>query len=279
MYKDVLIILFFTIPFLFIGYGNQFNNGVDTFVRFLISIFISWEYLFLYRLIIDSVDVYFLCCDNELNDAARVFAIVFWWIPSLLASLLVYIAIKVFSWSLKIMRKIQCTRTISATIAEPISIYTKTSRDMHITWGMCLFVVIYIGLAWYIWLAWSAAPFKYKDKILDTATYMLYVLDFPSSWLLGLVYDKLVVMKFIDPYPYGADGLFFRWMFQRWVPLTIVGYIQWLVLVPRLIRFWRNRNALRRVFIDHLHKRMGTTSVMAFIVSQLKALGERVNRS
>jgi hypothetical protein len=122
-----------------------------------------------------------------------------------------------------------------------------------------------------------AAPLGYKNKALLMATDMLYVLTLPLSSLLELIYTKLRLAMSIDHLDVG--GSFLNWILQAWMPLTVVGYIQWLVLVPRLIRFWRDRNDLLRVFVDHLHKRMGATSVMAFIVSQLKAFGEHVNRS
>jgi hypothetical protein len=105
-----------------------------------------------------------------------------------------------------------------------------------------LFIVVCVGLAWYAWSSWSEAPPQYKNETLIKATLMLYVVTLPSSWLVGLIYAELILMTSIDRLD--AGSAFLNWMFQTWAPLTVAGYLQWFVLVPRLVRCWRDRNTV-----------------------------------
>jgi hypothetical protein len=100
-----------------------------------------------------------------------------------------------------------------------------------------LFIAACAGLAWYAWSSWSEALPQYKNETLIKATLMLYVLTLPSSCLFGLIYAGLVLTTPIDRLD--AGNAFLNWMFHTWAPLTAAGYLQWFVLAPRLIRYWR----------------------------------------
>jgi Na+/H+-dicarboxylate symporter len=105
-----------------------------------------------------------------------------------------------------------------------------------------LFIAICVGLAWCAWSSWSEAPPQYKNETLIKATIMLYALTLPSSCLLGLIHAGLILMIPMDRLD--AGSAFLNWMFQTWAPLTVAGYLQWFVLVPRLVRRWRDRNTV-----------------------------------
>lgn len=82
---------------------------------------------------------------------------------------------------------------------------------------------------------------QYKNEALIKVTLMLYVLTLPLSLLVGLIYAGLVLVTPIDQLDAGTA--FLTWMLVTWGPLTVAGYLQWFVLVPRLVRYWRDRGA------------------------------------
>ena len=111
-----------------------------------------------------------------------------------------------------------------------------------------LFIVSHIGLAWYAWSSWSDALPQYKNEALFISSIVLYALAFPASLAVQLIYTGLTLITPIDQLNTGTA--FLTWMVMTWGPLTIVGYLQWFVFVPRLVRYWRNRPEKPR---DDLH--------------------------
>jgi hypothetical protein len=103
-----------------------------------------------------------------------------------------------------------------------------------------LFVAAYVGVLWYAWSSWSDALPQYKNEALIKVTLMLYMLTFPSSVLVGLIYAGLAPTFPIEQLDVGTA--FLNWMFNTWGPLTIIGYLQWFVFVPRMVRYWRDWN-------------------------------------
>jgi TRAP-type C4-dicarboxylate transport system permease small subunit len=103
-----------------------------------------------------------------------------------------------------------------------------------------LFIAVCVGLGWYAWSLWSEASSQYKNEALTIPTILLYVLTLPGSLLVQLIYSGLALVTPIDRLDAGTA--FLNWMVKTWGPLTVVGYLQWFVFVPRLIRFWRSRD-------------------------------------
>ena len=104
-----------------------------------------------------------------------------------------------------------------------------------------LFIAVCVGLAWYAWSSWSEALPQYKNESLTIPTILLYAVTLPGSFLVQLIYTGLAFMTPIDRLDAGTA--FLNWMFKTWGPLTVAGYLQWFVLVPRLVRYWRGRSA------------------------------------
>jgi Na+/H+-dicarboxylate symporter len=103
-----------------------------------------------------------------------------------------------------------------------------------------LFIAVCVGLVWYAWLSWSGALPQYKSEALTIPTALLFVLTFPASLVVQLLYTGLALVTPIDRLDAGTA--FLNWMFKIWGPLTVFGYLQWFVFVPRLARYWRGRN-------------------------------------
>lgn len=107
--------------------------------------------------------------------------------------------------------------------------------------AQALFIAICVGLAWYAWSSWSEALPQYKNEALTIPTVLLYALTIPASLVVQLLYTGLALVTPIDRLDAGTA--FLNWMFKTWGPLTVVGYLQWFVFVPRLVRYWRGRDA------------------------------------
>lgn len=107
--------------------------------------------------------------------------------------------------------------------------------------AQALFIAVCVGLAWYAWSSWSAALPQYKNEALVVPTILLYAVTLPGSLLVQLVCTGLALVTPIDQLDVGTA--FSNWIFKTWGPLTVVGYLQWFVFVPRLARYWRSRDA------------------------------------
>jgi hypothetical protein len=101
-----------------------------------------------------------------------------------------------------------------------------------------LFIAACAGLALHAWGAWSGALPQYKNEVFLFSNILLYVLAFPGSFLVQLLH---MGVQHVTPAvgQFDADNAFLGWMLMVWMPLTVVGYLQWFVLVPRLVRCWR----------------------------------------
>lgn len=102
-----------------------------------------------------------------------------------------------------------------------------------------LFIVAYFGVAIYSWSSWSEALPQYKNEALFISSILLYAMTFPASLLVQLTYIALGQLISIDNFDAGTG--FMTWMFLTWTPLTLAGYLQWFVLVPRCARYLLNR--------------------------------------
>jgi putative Mn2+ efflux pump MntP len=107
--------------------------------------------------------------------------------------------------------------------------------------AQALFIGVCVGLVWQAWSSWSEALPQYKNEALTSPTVLLYAVTLPGSLLVQLVYTGLALVTSIDRLDVGTA--FLNWMFKTWGPLTVVGYLQWFVFVPRLTRYWGGRNA------------------------------------
>lgn len=101
-----------------------------------------------------------------------------------------------------------------------------------------IFVASCIAVAWYAWDSWLEALPQYEREALIIPTILLYVLTFPASLIVQLFYTGLALVTPIDQFD--VETAFLNWMFKTWGPLTIVGNLQWFVLLPWL---WRKRNS------------------------------------
>jgi len=107
--------------------------------------------------------------------------------------------------------------------------------------AQAFFIAACVGLAWYAWASWAEALPQYKNEALTIPTVLLYALTLPASLAVQMIYTGLALVTPIDRLDAGTA--FLNWMFKTWGPLTIAGYLQWFVLVPRLVRYWRGRDA------------------------------------
>jgi small-conductance mechanosensitive channel len=108
--------------------------------------------------------------------------------------------------------------------------------------AQALFIAVCVGLAWYAWSSWSETLPPYKNEAFIIPTILLYALTLPGSLLVQLLYTGLALVTPVDRLDAGTA--FLSWMFGVWGPLTVVGYLQWFVFVPRLARYWRSQRSL-----------------------------------
>jgi TRAP-type C4-dicarboxylate transport system permease small subunit len=106
--------------------------------------------------------------------------------------------------------------------------------------AQALFIAVCVGLAWYAWSSWAEALPQYRNEALTIPTFLLYAMTLPGSLLVQLLYTGLALVIPVDRFDAGTA--FLNWMLKTWGPLTVVGYLQWFVFVPRLARYWRRRD-------------------------------------
>ena len=102
-----------------------------------------------------------------------------------------------------------------------------------------LFIAVCVGLVLYGWSVWSGALPQYKNEALIKVTIILYIITLPSSFLVGMIYAGVALIMPIQQLDAGTA--FLSWMIQTWGPLTVVGYVQWFVLLPWLWQKWKAR--------------------------------------
>jgi len=103
-----------------------------------------------------------------------------------------------------------------------------------------LYIVFSVGLALYGWLSWIDALPQYKNESLTIPTVLLYAVTLPGSFVVQALFTALSLVFPVDRFDMGSGLL--NWMIKAWGPLTVVGYLQWFVLVPRLFSYWRSRS-------------------------------------
>lgn len=77
---------------------------------------------------------------------------------------------------------------------------------------------------------------EYRDAV-EAEFLIMMGLSFPSGWL-SLVMLKLIEMLKLFEWS-GITEL--QSIFLVWVPLFVLGYLQWFVAVPAIIRWWRHK--------------------------------------
>jgi hypothetical protein len=90
------------------------------------------------------------------------------------------------------------------------------------------------GILWYAWASWSDALSPYQNEALLIPTMLLYALTLPISLLVQIVCTSLAFLTPLDQINLGST--FANWMVKTWALLVIAGYVQWFMILPRLIR-------------------------------------------
>lgn len=104
-----------------------------------------------------------------------------------------------------------------------------------------LFIATCVAVVWLGWSSWSGALPQYKNEALTIPTLLLYLVALPTSVAVQLIYMLLALFTPIDRIDAGTG--FLNWLFKTWVPLTVAGYLQWFVFLPRLVRYLRGQRA------------------------------------
>lgn len=108
----------------------------------------------------------------------------------------------------------------------------KESKKMQLRFYKIIFIVACVGILCYAWLSWLDAFTQYKNEAFIIPTILLYIITFPLSLLVQLAYTSISSIIPIDQFNIGT--LFLNWLFKTWLPLFVVGYLQWFVLIPYL---------------------------------------------
>jgi len=72
----------------------------------------------------------------------------------------------------------------------------------------------------------------YRDAV-EAEVLIMIALSFPAGWL----FAYLLLGTFIG----GTRTTELQWIFLVWVPLFVLGYLQWFVLVPAIVHWWRRK--------------------------------------
>lgn len=73
---------------------------------------------------------------------------------------------------------------------------------------------------------------EYRDAGMAEELVMMG-LSFPSGWVFAYLFFGTVIG--------GNQTTELQWIFITWVPLFVLGYLQWFVLVPAIARWWRKK--------------------------------------
>lgn len=95
-----------------------------------------------------------------------------------------------------------------------------------------------VGIVWYAWASWSNALPQYKNEALIIPTILLYGITLPISLLVQIVYTGLAFVTPLDQVNLGST--FINWIVKTWILLVVTGYVQWFVILPRIIHKWRS---------------------------------------
>jgi hypothetical protein len=77
---------------------------------------------------------------------------------------------------------------------------------------------------------------EYRDAV-EAEFLIMMGLSFPSGSLSLVMLKVIEMLKLFEPS--GITEL--QWIFLVWVPLFVLGYLQWFVLVPAMVRWGRRR--------------------------------------
>ncbi len=77
---------------------------------------------------------------------------------------------------------------------------------------------------------------EYRDAAAAEILIMLG-LSFPSGWLFPVLLRLLEMLKLFDL----SQTTELQGIFIAWAPLFVMGYLQWFVAVPAIVRWWRRR--------------------------------------
>ena len=71
---------------------------------------------------------------------------------------------------------------------------------------------------------------EYRDAV-EAEVLVMIALSFPSGWIFAYLFLGTLIG--------GTRTTELQWIFLVWVPLFVLGYIQWFVLIPAVVRWGR----------------------------------------
>ncbi|MGB2604147.1 MAG: hypothetical protein WBC78_11175 [Candidatus Sulfotelmatobacter sp.] len=93
-----------------------------------------------------------------------------------------------------------------------------------------------LACVWILVLALIYRGPQYRDDV-EGEFLVMMGLSFPSGWLFPFMLKLMEMLKLFD----GSHATELQEIFVTWVPLFILGYLQWFVVVPAVARWWRRR--------------------------------------
>jgi ABC-type dipeptide/oligopeptide/nickel transport system permease component len=77
---------------------------------------------------------------------------------------------------------------------------------------------------------------QYRDAV-ETEVLVMMGLSFPSGWLFFVLLKLIEMLKLLDV----SQRTELQWILIAWIPLFVLGYLQWFVVVPASVRWWRTK--------------------------------------
>jgi hypothetical protein len=101
-----------------------------------------------------------------------------------------------------------------------------------------IFFSIAIAIAGYAWFAYSATSTQYRHETLIVASVMLFFLGFPVSVIYGIVFAVIASLVGLDRV---IENAFYNWLLFNWLPCVVLTYLQWFLLIPWVLAWWKTR--------------------------------------
>jgi hypothetical protein len=77
---------------------------------------------------------------------------------------------------------------------------------------------------------------EYRDAV-EAEVRIMMGFSFPSGWLAFVLLDVLQKLKLFDI----GKATELQTILIAWITLFVLGYLQWFVLVPTIVRWWRKK--------------------------------------
>ena len=109
-----------------------------------------------------------------------------------------------------------------------------------------LYLLSCLLVAMYAWSIYSEPPSVYDhERPIVIGMIFLFGLAFPSGFLYGIFFAAAMqVMPFLETIDFINTGSkYIDMLIEIWLPLTVIGYLQWFVALPWLWRKWKARGA------------------------------------